>query len=248
MGSRPIPAPQGPGASTPAGETGYQQAMKQALLDFWNPLFSARGEFIAGAANAEARSRLADWPDWHGNCLVLVGPEGCGKSRLAEDWAARTGARRLDPLRPDAAAVRAGPVLLEDVDQGFCAEGLFHLVNLAPLGGGVLMTARSRPAAWPAQVPDLRSRLNALPVAHVEAPDDEILLGVLEDFLRARGIRPAPDLAPYLVLRIDRSVTAARDVVERLHEASARAHRPVTRALAREILEDETENLDLFDP
>lgn len=222
--------------------------MKQALLDFWNPLFSARGDFIAGAANAEARSRLADWPDWQGNCLVLVGPEGCGKSRLAEDWAARTGALRLDPLRPDAAAVRAGPVLLEDVDQGFCAEGLFHLVNLAPLGRGVLMTARSRPGAWPAQVPDLRSRLNALPVAHVEAPDDEILLGVLEDFLRARGIRPSPDLAPYLVLRIDRSVTAARDVVERLHEASARGHRPVTRALAREILEDETENLDLFDP
>ncbi len=68
------------------------------------------------------------------------------------------------------------------------------------------------------------------------------------EILRARGIRPSPDLAPYLVLRIDRSVTAARDVVERLHEASARGHRPVTRALAREILEDETENLDLFDP
>lgn len=221
--------------------------MKQALLDFWNPLFSVRGDFIAGAGNAEARSRLADWPAWPGGCLVLVGPEGCGKSRLAEDWAARAGARRLDPAGPDPAVARSGPVLLEDVDRGFCAEGLFHLLNLAPLGRGVLMTARSRPAAWPAELPDLRSRLNALPVAHVEATDDEILMGVLEAFLRARGIRPSADLAPYLVRRIDRSVTAARDVVERLHEASALGHRPVTRALAREILEDETENLDLFD-
>jgi hypothetical protein len=36
-------------------------------------------------------------------------------------------------------------------------------------------------------------------------------------------------------------------VVERLHEASGQDHRPVTRALAREILDDVTENLDLFD-
>ena len=92
-----------------------------------------------------------------------------------------------------------------------------------------------------------RSRLNALDVALIEAVDDEILLGVIEAFLRARGIRPPADLAPYLVRRIDRSVPAARDMVERLHEASAGDLRPVTRALARELLDDTAENLDLFE-
>jgi chromosomal replication initiation ATPase DnaA len=138
-------------------------------------------------------------------------------------------------------------VLLEDVDRGACDEGLFHLINLAPVSGGLLMTARTPPAAWTTRLPDLRSRLNALEAVEIEVLDDAVLEGVLEAVLRARGIRPSPDLAPYLVRRIDRSVAAARDVVERLHEASGQDHRPVTRALAREILDDVTENLDLFD-
>jgi chromosomal replication initiation ATPase DnaA len=221
--------------------------MKQALFDFWNPLFDARGEFIAAAGNAVARARLGAWPNWSSGCLVLVGPEGCGKSRLAEAWLERSGGLALDPRRPETAAARSRPVLLEDVDRGACDEGLFHLINLAPVSGGLLMTARTAPGAWPTALPDLRSRLNALEVARIEAIDDEVLEGVLADFLRARGIRPSPDLASYLVRRIDRSVAAARDVVERLHEASGREHRPVTRALAREILDDVSENLDLFD-
>ena len=235
-----------PGVDPGAG-VGYPKTMSQALLDLWNPLFDARGGFVEAAGNRIARRRLEAWPDWSAGCLVLVGPEGCGKSRLAEAWLERSGGLALDPLRPDTAAARSLPVLLEDVDRGACDEGLFHLINLAPVSGGLLMTARTPPAAWTARLPDLRSRLNALEAVQIEVLDDAVLEGVLEAFLRARGIRPSPDLAPYLVRRIDRSVAAARDVVEQLHEASARDHRPVTRALAREILGDVTENLDLFD-
>ena len=92
--------------------------MSQALLDLWNPLFDARGGFVEAAGNREARRRLEAWPDWSAGCLVLVGPEGCGKSRLAEAWLARSGGLALDPLRPDTAAARSLPVLLEDVDRG----------------------------------------------------------------------------------------------------------------------------------
>jgi chromosomal replication initiation ATPase DnaA len=125
-------------------------------------------------------------------------------------------------------------------------EALFHLINMAGAGGGLLLTARTPPSGWPARLPDLRSRLNALPVALLGEPDDELLLGVMAKLFRERHIRPPEDLLVYLLRRIQRSVPAARAVVARLDEAALAADRPVSRALAREILEEDEQD-DLFE-
>ena len=137
---------------------------------------------------------------------------------------------------------------MEDGDQGVDAEALFHLINLAAHdGASLLLTARKAPATWPADLPDLRSRLNALMVAEIEAPDDTVLTGVLRTFFRERNIRPHDDVYPYLLRRMERSVPGAREIVRRLDETEDGEPRPVSRVLARQILEADTENLDLFE-
>ena len=207
-----------------------------------------RAAFAGGASNAEACAALDAWPNWPGGALALVGPEGVGKTHLARAWARSAGARVLDRADPDVAAAAGRPVLVEDVDQGVGDEALFHLINLAGQpGGGLLLTARTRPAAWAAALPDLRSRLNALTVAEIEPPDDDVLRAVLVNFFRERNIRPHDDVYPYLLRRMERSVAGAREIVRRLDETEHPEIRPVSRVLARQILEGDIENLDLFD-
>jgi chromosomal replication initiation ATPase DnaA len=133
---------------------------------------------------------------------------------------------------------------VEDADRAPAGEPLFHLLNGAVQAGGLLLTARARPSAWTTTLPDLRSRLNALPVAELEEPDDAVLTGVLQRLFAERSIRPPDDLIPYLVRRIERSVPHARAVVARLDDEAAALHRPVTRALAREVLEASGELFD----
>jgi chromosomal replication initiation ATPase DnaA len=221
---------------------------KQLRLGLRRPAGFARETFVDGPSNAQARAALDAWPGWAGGALALVGPEGCGKSHLAQAWAQAAGARVLDRAAPDVARAAGQPVLVEDVDRGLGDEALFHLINLAGQpGGGLLLTARALPAAWPATLPDLRSRLNALPVAEIEAPDDEVLTGVLRSFFRERNIRPHDDVYPYLLRRMERSIAGAREIVRRLDETEHPEIRPVSRVLARQILEGDTENLDLFD-
>ena len=217
---------------------------QQLRLRLQRPVSHSRAEFVAGVSNAQALAALDAFPNWPGGCLVLVGPQGVGKTHLARAWAEDAGAVVLEREAPDLAAADGRAALVEDVDRGAPEEALFHLINLAARGGGLLMTARQAPAAWPAALPDLRSRLNALYVAEIEEPDDKVLEGALRKLFRERSIRPPKELYPYLLRRMPRSIASAQDVVRRIDEA---AEGPISRLLAREVLEDDDQNLDLFE-
>ena len=82
-----------------------------------------------------------------------------------------------------------------------------------------MLTARTPPSQWPAALPDLRSRLNALLVAELHEPDDAVLEGALLKFFRERNIRPGDDLIPYLLRRIERSIPQAQAIVAQLDDA-----------------------------
>jgi chromosomal replication initiation ATPase DnaA len=204
----------------------------------------AAEDFVMGTSNADALAAIHAWPRWHGGCLVLLGSEGVGKTHLARIWAESARAVDIDRLAPDLAAIQDSPVLLEDADQGVEEETLFHLINLAARDGdGLLITAREPPRTWACTLPDLHSRLAALPVVTIGTPDDDVLEGALRKLFRERSIRAPRDLYPYLLTRMERSIPAARELVRRLDEDS----RPITRSLAKTLLDDGMENIDLFE-
>jgi chromosomal replication initiation ATPase DnaA len=228
---------------------GNRAPVSQLRFDLERPPSQAREEFVVSASNAAAVAAVDAWPDWIGGALALTGPEGVGKTHLAAAWAKRAGAVRLAP-DVDLGAVALGerPVLIEDADRVTGGETLFHLLNRAAAGRGtLLLTARTRPTAWPCALPDLRSRLNALAVAELGEPDDALLTAVLERFLRARSITPLEDVLAYIVKRIERSVPRARELAAELDREMDARRRPLTKLLAREVLDRDGETPDLFE-
>lgn len=220
---------------------------RQLRLKLKRPASHARSDFAPSPTNAGAVKAVDRWPDWPAGALALVGPEGAGKTHLALAWAQDVDAAVYGP-GADLSALEGRPVLVEDVDRGGVEdEALFHLFNMAGFkGGGLLLTARTAPSAWKTTLPDLRSRLNALTVAELGEPDDALLRKMLEKFFRERSIRPGEDVYEYLLRRIERSVPVAREVVRRLDEAADEQQRPISRVLAREVL-DADGTLELFE-
>jgi chromosomal replication initiation ATPase DnaA len=206
----------------------------------------SRDDFLRGPGNAAALDLIESWPNWPVPVVALIGPEGSGKSHLAAIWAAAAGGRRLASGALDEAAVpaalstgalaieRAGSDDLRDVDE----RAMFHLLNLArEQRAFVLLTARTAPAGWSIALADLASRLRALPVVTLAAPDDAMLRAVLVKLFADRQLAVDDGLIGYLMVRIERSFAAARRVVAALDREALRRQRPVTRALAYEILD-----------
>jgi chromosomal replication initiation ATPase DnaA len=202
----------------------------------------AREDFLSGPSNATALALIERWPDWPGQAVVLLGPEGSGKSHLAAIWATASGARFLSARALGAAsppvALATGALVIEDIAAGeFDERALFHLINLAREERAfLLLTARMQPSGWQLAIPDLASRLKALPVVALTAPDDALLRGVMLKLFADRQLSVDESLIVFLANRIERSVAAARAVVADLDREAMRQQRPLTRALVAEVL------------
>lgn len=216
-------------------------APRQLALALAHDESFAREDFLAGASNADALKLIERWPDWPDRALALVGPEGAGKSHLAAIWAEASGARRLSARALGETdllhALATGALVVEDVADDLNERALFHLINLMREEEAyLLITARAAPGRWTVALPDLASRLRAVPAVTLTAPDDALLRAVLLKLFADRQLGVDESLISYLVTRIERSFAAARAAVELLDHEALRLKRPVTRALAAEVL------------
>lgn len=184
--------------------------------------------FIEAPSNAGAFNIVRAWPAWPAPAMMLIGPEGTGKTHLGEAWR----------------AVSNG-VFLDDADTRTDGD-LFGMINRALRGEipGLLLASGVPPTDWGVRLPDLTSRLGAMPVMQLHEPDDDSLHPITRALFEQQGRAVGRDVIDYLLKYTDRSVPALRATIRLIDEAASSAKADVTKAFAAKLLR---ENLALFE-
>ena len=213
---------------------------QQLPLSFGHEPASGRDDLVVSEPVSAAAAIVDRWPDWPSPVVVIVGPVGSGKSHLAAVWQEHSGAKSIfsDKTSDPVLLSGQGPVLFEDADRRPIDEtALFHVINqVRSAGTNLLITARARPIAWNVTLPDLVSRLKAATVVEIGTPDDLLLTQVLFKLFADRQLGVDDRLVAYIVSRMERSLAAALEIVERLDRLALARGVKVSRALAGEVL------------
>jgi len=214
----------------------------QLPLELGHRPAQGRDDFLVAPCNAASVAWIDRWPDWPGHALALFGPAGAGKSHLVHVFAGRSAARVIAPAELSPARVpellgEARAWAIDGADAGVDERALLHVINLAnERGGHLLLTGRIAPARWPIALPDLASRLAAMPAIAIEPPDDAVLAAVMVKLFADRQLAVGTEVVAYLVSRIDRSFATARAVVDHLDRLALAEQRAITVPLVRRVV------------
>ena len=223
------------------------RSSRQLVLDLPHRTARGRDDFLVTPSNAAAVAMVDRYPDWPHYGMVLLGAVGSGKSHLLEVWCQAAGAPLVSAGAVGAEApdrlLTGGALAIDDAPGNALDErALFHLLNLArQTGSHVLLASTIDPAHWNVALPDLASRLRALAVARLDPPDDVLLRGVLVKLFADRQLAVEEQVVSYLMLRMPRSLEAARALVAEIDRLALIEKAAVTRGLAGRVLQRMTE-------
>ncbi|WP_375270716.1 chromosomal replication initiator DnaA [Sphingomonas sp.] len=176
-------------------------------------------EFLITESNRRAVQVLQQWQNWPVMAALLIGPASSGRSLLAQVFAAQSGGRVIDD------AERVGE------------EMLFHAWNDAQATRvPLLLVAGAAAPVWTVELPDLRTRLAASPVALIDAPDEQLVRALLERGFARRRLDVRDNLLEWLVPRLPRRHQAVAQMLDGLEQAALSERRRVTIPLARDLL------------
>ena len=216
----------------------------QLVMPFGPSTSYEAADFIRGTGNEEAFDLIARFPDWPYSIVLVHGPKGCGKTHISHVFASRAGATflaigRIGTAPADQLLTGNHAWVLDGVEDVGDAPALAQLINhVRARGDYLLMTARHAAKELPFTLPDLTSRLLALPAIRLGAPDDAMLMGLLAKQFADRQLRIAPEVLSLAVQHIERSYDAVQAFVRALDKMSLARGRAITVALVREALKN----------
>ncbi len=196
-----------------------------------------REDFLVAPSNREAVSWVDKWPNWPYPAVLIYGEKGSGKTHLASIFS---------EYHIEAKDLTSGflpyfqkKVVVENLDELANERALFHLFNfMAEMGGYLLLTARRPPQFL---LPDLKSRMLAVPKAAILMPDEHLVRSFFEKAFHERHVLVEPNVLDFAVRHVARSFPIIHQVIRLADEKALAGNRKITIPIIKEAVAEAKE-------
>jgi len=189
----------------------------------------AFSNFHVFAGNQAAVDMLRARDRWPSGALLLLGPAGSGKTHLGQAWREEFSGEFIDDAH-----------LVDETT-------LFDAINRALSGQttGLLLSSSVSPKDWGVDMPDLNSRLLAMPTLTLDEHDETSLEPILRTLFEQVGRVVTLDVVTYILRYSERSVEALRELVHDLDIEAGSKKADLTKAFVAKFIRERSK-LDLL--
>ena len=201
------------------------------------PRFDRESYFISDANEAAWRCAKAWWAS-NEPALAICGPSGSGKTHLLHIVAtAIDGVVAKTTFWPENETLPAC-IAFDDLPTGDPKRFLAHLEDLTSAGVRLILAGNGPPAEWAEGLKGLRTRVEAMPRATLQEPDEALMRTVIAKSFRDRQVAVDQRVVDYAAPRLSRTFAAAQAFVTLADELALKKKQKITTTLAQKIIND----------
>ena len=189
----------------------------------FEPEHNYAGEnFLVAPSNKLAFEATLSFP-WDDYALNIYGEAGCGKTHIAQ-IAKSLADKEL--------------IIIDNPQENFIEIELLQTLNRAKENQHyALITSRKPLPDLGLALPDLTSRLAAIPAIAIESPNEELFYMLLARQFSARQIIVDDVVLNFLTARLQRNFTSLIAAVEKIDRLSMQEKRSITIPLVKNVIE-----------
>ena len=195
-----------------------------------------RQRFIVSQSNEAAWRAGEHWLASEEYALIIDGPACSGKTHLAHVLAhAQLGGHDGGENK------HSKIVLFDDLPVDRPRELLMMLAEVDQSGQRAILTGEGKPRSWAYGLPDLETRLEAMPRASLEEPDEALLRAVMSKLFSDRQLTIDENIIDYAAQRISRTFAAVDAFVAAADDLMLKEKKNLTKPLVRQVLDNLSE-------